>query len=128
MTLGRHMENLNLASLPPSIIHQILSEVVANNICDVGQISLIIDDWFTTILISHMITTQEVSGYWDHDKYGMFWSLFERIDANSPQMDQKQSGDVIIVYGSMQPRPSAMKYIRLLMSGQLKIIYALTLQ
>ena len=41
-------------------------------------------------------------------------------------MDQKQSGDVIIVYGSMQPRPSAMKYIRLLMSGQLKIIYALT--
>ena len=32
------MENLNLASLPPSIIHQILSEVVANNICDVGQI------------------------------------------------------------------------------------------
>ena len=32
--------------------------------------------------MSHMITTQEVSGCWDYDKPGMFLSIFERIDAN----------------------------------------------
>ncbi|CAF1953736.1 hypothetical protein YC2023_081868 [Brassica napus] len=90
------MESLNLASLPPSILHQILFKVATNtmqNFDGMMNLAFSVDDrglvhnypGFTCEHVdrmSHMITTRELSGHWDYDKHGMFLSLLETIVAN----------------------------------------------
>ncbi|KAF3516937.1 hypothetical protein DY000_02060758 [Brassica cretica] len=94
------MANFNLASLPPSILHKILSKVATTSIRDFGcarvsfpgsmlleHSGLSATNWViqrpSTCEMYHMITSWVLSGHWGYGKPEMFMSLLERIDPNA---------------------------------------------
>ncbi|CAN6853432.1 unnamed protein product, partial [Brassica oleracea] len=77
------MSNSNLASLPPSMLHKILSKVATSHLRDFGSARIAFSETF--MLRCYQAGNLEaiyMQGHWGYEKHEVFMSLLERINPN----------------------------------------------